>query len=80
MGEILEGLFIDGRPSKKEVRAILKRRKKSKTICYVLITCSEPTEDGSVEVEMQYDGDQVLAAYLIKSAQGVLEGEKNGTI
>ena len=80
MGKILEGLFVDGRPSKKEIQTILKRRKKGKTICYVLITCSEPTEEGTVEVEMQYDGDRTLAAYLIKSAQGVLEEEKNGTV
>lgn len=80
MGKILEGLFVEGRPSKKEVKAILKRRKKGKTICYVLITCSEPKEDGTIEVEMKYDGERWLAAYLVKSAQGILEEEKNGTL
>ena len=41
-----------------------------KNACYVLITCSEPSEDGKIEVEMTYEGDAVLAAYLIESAQG----------
>ncbi len=80
MGKILEGLFVDGGPSKKEIKTILKRRKKGKTVCYVLITCSEPNEDGTMEVEMKYDGELWLAAYLIKNAQGVLEEEKNGTL
>lgn len=71
---------MDGRPSKKEVKEILKRRKKGKTICYVLITCSEPNDDGTIEVEMNYDGERWLAAYLIKSASGILEDEKNGTV
>ncbi len=80
MGKILEGLFSDGRPSKKEVKTILNRRRKGKTICYVLITCTESDEDGVINVEMSYDGKKWLAAYLIKSAQGILEGEKNGTL
>jgi hypothetical protein len=41
--------------------------------CYVLITCGEPTEDGKMEVEMTYEGDESLAAYLIESAQGLIE-------
>lgn len=36
--------------------------------CYVLITCKEPSEDGKMEVEMSYEGDETLAAYLVDSA------------
>ena len=79
MGKVLEGLFTDGRPSKKEVKAILKRKKRGKTICYVLITCGEPNKDGSVEVEMSYDGKKWLAAYLVQSAGSILE-EKIGIL
>jgi hypothetical protein len=75
MKRILEGLFMDGRPSKREVKKFLKRRKKGKTICYVLLTCSEPKEDGTIDVEMKYDGKRGLAAYLIKSAKEVLEDD-----
>ncbi len=41
--------------------------------CYVLITCGEPSEDGKMQVEMTYEGDEVLAAYLIESARGFIE-------
>lgn len=41
--------------------------------CYVLITCSSPSKDGKMEVEMFYEGDEVLAAYLIDNAQQVFE-------
>lgn len=41
--------------------------------CYVLITCTEPTEDGKMQVEMVYEGDECLAAYLIESAQNQME-------
>ena len=75
MAKILEGLFDKTGPSKKDIKTILKRKKNGKTICYVLLTCSEPNEGGSMEVEMNYEGERWLASYLIKSAQGVLEEE-----
>ncbi len=73
MAKILEGLFDKSGPSKRDIRTILKRKKEGKTICYVLLTCSEPNEDGTMEVEMNYEGERWLAAYLVKSAQGVLD-------
>ena len=36
--------------------------------CYVLICCSEPDASGKMQVEMQYDGDEMLAAFLIENA------------
>jgi len=45
----------------------------SKHACYVLITCDTPTEDGNMNVEMAYEGDPVLAAYLLQGAQSYLE-------
>lgn len=44
-----------------------------KNACYVLITCGVPTEDGKMEVEMTYEGDASLAAFLIESAQDIIE-------
>jgi hypothetical protein len=41
--------------------------------CYVLITCSEPNADGKMEVEMKYDGDETLAAFLIENAAQVFD-------
>jgi hypothetical protein len=37
--------------------------------CYVLITCTQPNKKGLMEVDLNYEGDKVLASYLIKSAQ-----------
>ena len=47
----------------------VKKKINNKTICYVLITCKEPEEDGYMDVEMCYDGDTMLASYLVNSAQ-----------
>jgi hypothetical protein len=41
--------------------------------CYVLITCGKPTKDGKMQVEMTYEGDATLAAYLIESAHGIMD-------
>jgi hypothetical protein len=40
---------------------------------YVLITCGKPTSDGKMQVEMSYEGDATLAAYLLESAQDVID-------
>jgi hypothetical protein len=39
--------------------------------CYVLITCTEPSKEGQMEVEMIYDGDESLAAFLVDNASQV---------
>lgn len=51
-----------------------------KNACYVLITCGEPTEDGRMEVEMTFEGDASLAAYLLESAQGLIENQTEASI
>lgn len=43
--------------------------------CYVLVTCNTPNEDGKMQVEMSYEGDPILAAYLLQGAQTFLEEE-----
>ena len=80
MAKILEGLFDKEGPSDKDIRSIIKRKRQGKTICYVLLTCSEPSEEGTMEVEMKYEGERWLASYLIKSAQGVLEEEEESEL
>jgi hypothetical protein len=44
--------------------------------CYVLITCDSATKDGKMQVEMSYEGDPTLAAYLLQGAQDFLENEE----
>ncbi len=41
--------------------------------CYVLITCDAPEADGRMDVQMTYEGDASLAAYLIQGAQDFIE-------
>lgn len=41
--------------------------------CYVLITCGRPSKEGKMQVEMTYEGDACLAAYLIESACGIMD-------
>lgn len=66
-------------PIHKEVKAKSKEHSDvhkalaKKNACYVLITCGEPSKDGKMEVEMTYEGDSSLAAYLIESAQSFIE-------
>lgn len=58
-------------PLPKKVREALVK----KHACYVLITCGEPNEDGELQVEMSYEGDAVLAAFLIEGAQSAIESQ-----
>jgi len=41
--------------------------------CYVLITCSEPSKEGKMEVEMSYEGDESLASFLVDNASQVFD-------
>lgn len=41
--------------------------------CYVLITCGAPSDDGKMDVQMSYEGDETLASYLLENAQQVFD-------
>lgn len=73
MAKWLEGLFTKRGLSKKEVKSFLKKKQKGRTICYVLITCGEAKSDGTMDVEMKYEGDKWLASYMIESAAKIIE-------
>jgi hypothetical protein len=65
----------DWKKKKSLSRQDLRQALAEKNACFVLITCGEPTEDGKMEVEMTYEGDASLAAYLIESAQGLIDNQ-----
>jgi len=46
-----------------------------KHVCYVLITCDAPSDDGKMNVEMSYEGDATLAAYLLQGAQSFIDDQ-----
>ncbi len=50
---------------------------RKKASCYVLITCGEPNAEGKMDVEMTYEGEPVLAAYLLENAQSILDHKIN---
>jgi hypothetical protein len=75
MRKILTGILKKAQGTKGSVPQDVKRVLSKKNACYVLITCGEPSEDGKMQVEMTYEGDACLAAYLIESAQGIIDDQ-----
>jgi len=55
----------------------IKKALGTKCACYVLITCTEPSADGKMEVEMDFDGDSDLAAFLVENAVQVFDDRFN---
>jgi hypothetical protein len=45
--------------------------------CYVLITCTTPSKEGNMQVNLTYEGDESLASYLIENAQMLLNPEQS---
>ncbi len=58
-----------------EMAARLKDLLGKNKACYVVITCDEPTEGGSMQVEMTYEGDPTLATYLLDTARDHIDSE-----
>lgn len=56
---------------------VIKKTLDKPCACYVLITCTEPNEDGKMEVEMNYEGDESLAAFLVENASQVFDDRVN---
>lgn len=55
----------------------IKKALGNKCACYVLLTCTEPGTDGKMEVEMNYEGDETLAAFLVENAGQVFDDRMN---
>lgn len=53
------------------------RRRSKKNACTIFISCQEPTEDGKMQVEMTCEGDELLASYLLQSAQNILDNQSS---
>ncbi len=43
--------------------------------CFILITCDNETKDGNMNVNMSYEGDPVLASYLLEGAKSRIDSE-----
>jgi hypothetical protein len=64
MGKTIVKMKQDKEISLGKIKETLSR----KHACYVLITCSEPSSEGKMEVEMSFEGDESLASFLVDSA------------
>ncbi len=51
----------------------IKKAVGEKCACFVLITCTHPGKDGKMEVAMNFEGDETLAAFLVDSAGEVFD-------
>lgn len=67
---------IKGKLMKQSTEKCLKEKLSKKHACCVLITCDVPTYDGKMQVEMSYEGDATLAAYILHGAQLHVDGQE----
>ncbi len=70
MGRTL--LKVDGKNQEVAMNRI-KKALGDDCACFVLITCSEPGKDGNMAVELNYEGDETLAAFLVDNASQVFD-------
>lgn len=56
----------------------IKARLAKKYMCYVLLTCDGPEANGQMQVKMSYEGDPVLASYLLQGAQNIIDDDASG--
>ncbi len=61
----------------KDINRQVKKTLAKNHACYVLITCDSPKEDGSMQVEMTYQGDPTIAAYLLQGAQSMIHEQEH---
>lgn len=58
---------------KPSIHEDIRKQLRNKKACYVLITCDEPDPSGEMSVELSYDGDPLLAEFLIQGAQNYFD-------
>lgn len=61
--------------SKSQVNPKLLKSLKSGHSTFVLLTCEESSREGQMSVEMHYDGDPALVAYLLEGALETIDQE-----
>jgi hypothetical protein len=57
------------------VHKLIGQKLSKSSVCYVLITCEKTETDGDLQVEMTYQGDPVLASYLLQGAQSSIDSK-----
>jgi len=55
---------------------LMKKTLGEKHACYVLITCTDSSENGEMNVQMDFEGDENLAAFLVDSASQIFDSRR----
>lgn len=82
--KLAKGLYHNGRMqegSKKKTKGLRVSKQKilkEDQACCIVITCGQPSADGKMSVEMTYEGDPLLASYLLENAQGFIDHDDDG--
>jgi len=75
MRKLLNNLLKKAHWARGKVPRDIKKALEKNHACYILITCEKPSANGNMQVEMSYEGDACLAAYLIESAQEIIDDD-----
>ncbi len=51
----------------------IKARLEKNHMCYVLLTCDAPKENGKMDVKLSYKGDPFLALYMLDGAHSIID-------
>lgn len=60
-------------PSTEVVMSKVKKALGDQCACFVLITCTQPNAEGKMNVEMHFEGEESLAAFLVDNASQVFD-------
>ncbi len=74
---MIKKLVQEESSSREETLIRAKQMLKELYPCFVLITCTEPTEDGKMGVEMDFEGDEDLASMITEHATQVFDGRNS---
>ncbi len=64
-GSILKIEFKSDEDAHQKIEDLLKNKS------YVIITCSSPSSEGQMEVNMSHSGDEVLLSYLLEMGNNI---------
>ncbi len=54
---------------------ILKKNLDGDFACVILITCTQPSAEGKMDVQLNFEGDDTLAAFLLENARAGFDTE-----
>lgn len=62
-------------PKKDAAFDLLKKNLEGEFACVILITCTQPSPEGKMDVQLDFEGDETLAAFLLENARAGFDRE-----